>query len=199
MVKITEFSQSLVEEMNALCQHVFKSLVIVHNTRNGAGAGLVYYEDGSIVTNNHVIGKSSPKVFALDGKECKAAVIAREKEYDLALLKIEKPDEMVALPIAELNQLRVGQFVLAVGHPWGQIGAVSAGIITSLGKMPLCRRGRKVDIIRTDAILAPGNSGGPLLDARGRLMGINTMVMGGDQGLAIPSYVIDEFVSRNIG
>ena len=199
MEKIAEFSQSLVEEMNALCQHVFKSLVIVHNTRKGAGAGLVYYEDGFIVTNNHVIGKSSPRVFALDGKECKAAVIGREKEYDLALLKIEKPDEMVALPSAELNQLRVGQFALAVGHPWGQIGSVSAGIITSLSRMPLRRRGRKVDIIRTDAVLAPGNSGGPLLDSRGRLMGINTMVMGGDQGLAIPSYVVDEFVSRNIG
>ena len=88
---------------------------------------------------------------------------------------------------------------MAVGHPWGQIGAVSAGIVTSLGSISLRWRRGAVDVIRTDASLAPGNSGGPLLDARGQVIGINTMIMGGDQGVAIPIHVVEEFVSREIG
>lgn len=161
-----DFQQSLTAEMNALCQRALESLVIVHNGRHGAGAGLIWSRDGSIVTNYHVVRKSAPRVSTMDGSEYEAEVIAREKNQDLAVLKIEIPEHMVPAPLADSQQLRVGQFALAVGHPWGQIGSVSAGIITSLTRMPLRWRRGSVDVIRTDAGLAPGNSGGPLLDAR---------------------------------
>jgi len=135
----------------------------------------------------------------MDGHEYKSEVIARDKQSDLALLKIEAPESLLPAPLADSRRLRVGQFTLAVGHPWGQIGAVSAGIITSLGSVPMRWRRRSVEVIRTDAALAPGSSGGPLLDAKGGVIGLNTMIMGGDLGVAIPSHVVDEFVNQKIG
>jgi serine protease Do len=194
-----DFQGSLAAEVNALCQRAIESLVIIHNGRHGAGAGLIWDQDGSIVTNYHVVRKSSPRVSTLDGSEYAAEIIAKQKKHDLAVLKIQTREKMTPALRADSRQLRVGQYAMAVGHPWGQIGAVSAGIVTSLGSISLRWRRGAVDVIRTDASLAPGNSGGPLLDARGQVIGINTMIMGGDQGVAIPIHVVEEFVSREIG
>ena len=193
------FQQTLTEEIDSLCQRAFQSLVIIHSGRHGAGAGLIWRQDGSIVTNYHVLRKGSSRIADMDGHEYQAEAIARDKQYDLALLKIDAPEPLLPAPIANSRRLRVGQFTLAVGHPWGQIGAVSAGVITGLGSIPLRWRRRSADVIRTDAGLAPGSSGGPLLDAEGGVIGINTMVMGGDLGIAIPSHVVDEFVDQKLG
>ena len=193
------FQQSLTTEVNAICQRALKSLVIVSNGRFGVGAGMIWQQDGSIVTNYHVAQKSSPRISTLEGSEYQAEVIASEKKYDLALLKIETGEDLTPVLLADSRKLRVGQFALAVGHPWGQIGAVTAGIITSLGSVPLRWRRGTVDVIRTDAGLAPGNSGGPLLDSRGRVIGINTMILGGDLGVAIPVHVVNEFVAQKVG
>ena len=195
----TNFQQTLTEEVDSLCQRVFQSLVIVHSGRHGAGAGLIWRQDGSIVTNYHILRKGSPRIADMDGHEYKTEVIARDRQSDLALLKIEPPEPLLPAPIADSRRLRVGQFTLAVGHPWGQIGAVSAGVITGLGSIPLRWRRLSVDVIRTDAGLAPGSSGGPLLDAEGGVIGLNTMIMGGDLGVAIPSHVVDEFVDQRLG
>lgn len=189
----------LTETLTCLCQRAYRSLVVVHNGRSGAGAGLIWRQDGSIVTNYHVIRSGSPRVSFLDGREYNADVVATAKQYDLALLKIDVPGALSPVPVSDSRHLRVGQFALAVGHPWGQIGSVSAGIITSLGKVPLRWRRGTVNVIRTDAELAPGNSGGPLLDTNGGVIGINTMIMGGDLGVAIPSHVINEFVGQTQG
>jgi len=189
----------LTETLTSLCQRAYLSLVVVHNGRSGAGAGLIWRQDGSIVTNYHVIRSGSPRVSTLDGREYTADVVAIARQYDLALLKIDVPEALLPAPVADSRQLRVGQFAMAVGHPWGQIGSVSAGIITSLGKAPLRWRRGTVNVIRTDAELAPGNSGGPLLDTNGGVIGINTMIMGGDLGVAIPSHVINEFVDQTLG
>jgi serine protease Do len=193
------FPESLTAEVNALCQRAYDSLVVVHNGRHGAGAGMIWHQDGSIVTNFHVARKRTLRISTLDGSEHPAELIAREKKHDLALLKIETDEELVPAKLADSRQLRVGQFALAVGHPWGQIGSVTAGIITSLGSIPLRWRRGMLDVIRTDAGLAPGSSGGPLLDARGQVIGINTMIMGGDLGVAIPIHVVGEFVVRKLG
>ena len=193
------FQQALTADVNYLCQRAFESLVVVHNGRQGAGAGMIWHQDGTIVTNCHVVRKSPLRISTLDGSEYTAEVIARQKKYDLALLKIERGEELVPAPLADSRHLRVGQFTLAIGHPWGQINSVTAGIITSLGSLPLRWRKGAVDVIRTDAGLAPGNSGGPLLDARGRVIGINTMIMGGDLGVAIPIHVVDDFAARKTG
>lgn len=193
------FQRILTEEMSALTQRALMSVVIVYNGRHGAGAGLIWTYDGVIATNYHVVGKRSPRVAMLDGREYAAEVIAREKKHDLAMLKIQNDGELSPIQLADSRRLRIGQFAMAVGHPWGQIGAVSLGIITSLGSMRHGWRKGSVEVIRTDAALAPGNSGGPLLDARGQAIGLNTMIMGGDQGVAIPVHVIDRFVARNLG
>lgn len=194
-----DFQQTLTDEIDYIYQRVFQSLVIIHNGRHGAGAGLIWRQDGSIVTNYHVIRRGTPRVSDMDGHEYPAEVIARDKQHDLALLKTDFPEALLPAPLANSRSLRVGQFALAIGHPWGQIGSVSAGIITSLGSLPLRWRRRSIDVIRTDAGLAPGSSGGPLLNAKGGVIGINTMIMGGDLGVAIPSHVVDEFVSKEVG
>jgi serine protease Do len=173
---------------------------VVQNGRSGAGAGVIWRAGGVVVTNYHVIHRGRPRISLLDGGQYSTQVIAKAKQFDLALLKIDLPDSQApALPIAPIadsKTLRVGQIALALGHPWGQIGSVSAGIITSLGSVPLGWRQSSVEVIRTDASLAPGNSGGPLVDASGAVIGINTMIVGGDLGVAIPSHVVDEFVDQ---
>lgn len=190
---------TLAEELHTLCLRVYQSLVVCHNGNRGAGAGVIWSQDGIIVTNYHVIQRGTPRVSFMDGREYTAKVIAKAKQIDLALLKIDIPGPLAAIPVADSRHLRVGQFAMAIGHPWGQIGSVSAGIISSLGSMPLGWHRRTVDVIRTDAGLAPGNSGGPLLDARGRLIGVNTMIMGGDLGVAVPSHEVGKFVGQEVG
>ena len=95
------FQQTLTEEVDSLCQRASQSLVIVHSGRHGAGAGLIWRQDGSIVTNNHVLRKGSPRIADMDGHEYQAEVIARDKRSDLALLKIEPPEPLLAAPIAD--------------------------------------------------------------------------------------------------
>jgi serine protease Do len=95
--------------------------------------------------------------------------------------------------------LRIGQIALAIGHPWGQVGAVSAGIISGLSSAPLQGKRGSIPVIRTDVGLAPGNSGGPLMNAHGGVIGINTMIVGGDVGVAIPSHLVEAFVEETLG
>jgi serine protease Do len=186
----------LADELAETLDRVRDSLVQVRNGHIGAGAGIVWRQDGIILTNNHVIGRgeASRKVILADGRTFPARLVAREKEIDLAVLQIEAPD-LPAASIADSRDLKVGQLVFAVGHPWGLLGSVTSGIISALGSATT-RGGRQVSIIRSDAALAPGNSGGPLVDAAGRVIGINTMVVGGDQGVAIPSHLAEEFVGQ---
>ena len=114
---------------------------------------------------------------------------------DLALLKVEELDLPVAL-LADSRNLRVGQIVYAVGHPWGQRGVVTSGIISGLGTTAARDKQPSIPIIRSDVTLAPGNSGGPLINAVGGVVGINTMIVGGDLGVAIPSHVAENFVAQ---
>jgi serine protease Do len=139
----------------------------------------------------------------LNGKQYPARLIAQRPEIDLAILQAEigqseNPDLPVA-PIADSRSLRIGQIALAIGHPWGQVGAVSAGIISSLGSVPLQDNRGSIQVIRTDVGLAPGNSGGPLMNAHGGVIGINTMIVGGDLGVAIPSHLVEKFVEETLG
>ncbi len=186
----------------AVVQRVLRSLVVVHNGKHGAGAGIVWRAGGYIVTNYHVIARGRPYVDLPDGIELPARLVAERPEFDLALLQVEAPGQPAAL-IADSHMLQVGQLVLAVGHPWGQKNAVTGGIVSGLGKVEIRgRNGRSgqrsffIDIIRSDVGLAPGNSGGPLVNSMGGVVGINTMIVGGDLGVAIPSHVVNSFLSE---
>ena len=203
MIPGIDLSISITEALTSVCQNIRQSLVVVHNGRRGAGAGIVWRPGGIIVTNYHVIQRGQPRISLLDGGELPTRIIARAKEIDLAILKVDESEihdsALTVAPVADSSNLRVGQFVLAIGHPWGQIGSVSTGILSSLGRVQLRRKRGSVGVLRTDVGLAPGNSGGPLLNASGGVIGINSMIIGGDLGVAIPSHVVDSLVEETLG
>lgn len=180
---------------------VQRSLVILHNGRFGVGAGIIWPVAGGqpgtyILTNNHVVAHGrSLRVALEDGREFPAQRVAEDPEVDLALLHIDESG-LEPIPVADSKALRTGQLVLAVGHPWGQRGVVTAGMVSSLSKARTRGPRGEVEIIRSDARLAPGNSGGPLVDAGGAVVGINTMIVGGDQGIAVPSHIAAGFVEK---
>jgi serine protease Do len=193
-----KISAHLAEAMTTVVERVKRSLVAVQNGRHGAGAGVLWRAGGYIVTNFHVAGRGSLQVIMGDGRTYVARRVAGDSEIDMALLQVDEPDLPVAM-IADGRAVRVGQVVLAIGHPWGQRDVVTVGIVSGTG-VAVTGKGRDtVPIIRTDAGLAPGNSGGPLVNANGAVIGINTMVVGGDQGVAIPSHVVEAFVEQAIG
>jgi len=190
-----ELLTNLAHAFQEVGEKVQSSLVVVQGHRHGAGAGMIWRKDGMILTNAHVVNHRSPLVYLSDGRKYTARVLAHEPEIDMALLKIEA-DDLPAMSCAKKGSVKVGQFVFAVGHPWGQKGYITKGIVSALTSAQTRNSDRQLPIIRTDAALAPGNSGGPLVNAAGEAIGINTMIVGGDQGVAISVEVADEFVRR---
>jgi serine protease Do len=159
--------------------------------QQGIGSGVVVTKDGYILTNNHVVdGADEVKVALTDGREFTAKVIGRDPKTDIAVIKIDAKD-LPAVPIANSDKVEVGDVVLAIGNPFGIGQTVTTGIVSATG------RGGAIgldyeDFIQTDAAINPGNSGGALVDAEGRLIGINTAILsrsGGNQGIgfAIPA------------
>jgi serine protease Do len=157
----------------------------------GGGSGVVITPDGFVLTSAHVVAGSGARVRAsfTDGTDVQANVIGADPLSDLAVLRAESP----SAPPAELGDaaaLRVGQLVVAIGNPHGYAGSVTAGVVSALGRSLPARAGGATriidDVIQTDAALNPGNSGGALVDGRGRVVGINTAVAGVGLGLAVP-------------
>lgn len=206
----TNLAADLDEAMAALAQGVQTSLVVVHNGKRGAGAGVVWKTGGLVITNFHVveqrgrisIGRNSRHTAAAslgvtlpDGSEAPARLVSQAPALDLALLQVDGLASPPA-PIGDSRQAKVGQVVFAAGHPWGQRGSISAGVISAFDEARSDQT--SVPIIRSDVLLGPGNSGGPLVDASGRVLGINTMIVGGDQGVAIPSHVVEAFINEQL-
>jgi serine protease Do len=173
------------------------SLVTVFARRYGAGAGVIWSADGLVLTNHHVVGRRrhAVRVLLADDRQFEGEVLAVDEEVDLALIRIPA-SALPAAAIGDSTTLRVGELVAALGHPWGQRSAASAGVVSSLPTARTQGRRGLVPLIHTDARLAPGNSGGPLLNAAGEVVGINTMIVGGDQNIAIPSAVVLDFVAQ---
>jgi serine protease Do len=187
-------TMNLNDETAAMIERVKRSVVQVRNGRMGAGAGIIWRQDGLILTNNHVISQGGHNVILSDGRQYSGQVVASAPEVDLALLQIQAQELPVAL-VSDSRNLRIGQLVFAVGHPWGQINYVTSGILSAIGTFETRDR-RTLPYLRGDAPLAPGNSGGPLINAAGGVIGINAMIIGGDQGVAIPSQVAREFIEN---
>ncbi len=191
-------SDALAASAAEVVREVQRSLVALHNGRHGVGAGMIWRKDAEgafILTNNHVVAQGRSLRASLEnGAVFPARLIAEDVEVDLALLYIETQDPPT-ITLADSRDLHVGQYVLAIGHPWGQRGVVTAGLISSLSKAHTRGPRGEIEIIRSDARLAPGNSGGPLVNAWGAVIGVNTLIIGGDQGIALPSHIADEFVN----
>jgi serine protease Do len=187
------FNGAFTQVMDEFVQRVLPSLVIVRGRRFGAGAGIVWDANGLILTNNHVVGRRAPIVVLQNDGEYESRLVARDPDVDLALLAIEASG-LTALRPASVPP-RVGEMVFAFGHPWGQRNTVTRGIVSAL-VTARNRRGDQLPVIRSDAPLAPGNSGGPLVNAKGEVVGINAMIVGGDQSVSISASVASDFVRK---
>ncbi len=171
--------------------------------RGGAGSGVVVTPDGYVLTNEHVVhGVDGARVSFVDGRTVSATVVGRDPATDLAVLRAQAG----ALPYARLasaKAIRVGQLVVAVGNPLGFESTVSAGVVSALGRSLRSRQGRLIEgIVQHTAALNPGNSGGPLVDARGRVVGINTAIIAMAQGIgfsvpaATAQWVLTEILTQ---
>ena len=149
--------------------------------RRGEGSGFVWDEEGHIVTNNHVVaGSASVTVVLADGTEAEATVVGRDPDSDLAVLKADlDSDAFTPVTLGDSDALMVGQLVAAIGNPFGQEFTMTSGIISALGRTISSGTSRFsiTEVVQTDAPINPGNSGGPLLDRRGRVIGINTQII----------------------
>src|SRR5512147_2213101 len=190
------FNGTFTQVIHELVEQVMPSLVIVRGKRFGAGAGIIWAENGLILTNNHVVGRHTPMVVLQNDGEYESRLIARDLDVDLALLSIDASG-LTPLSPAPVSP-RVGEMVFAFGHPWGQRNTVTRGIVSALVSAQN-RRGDTLPIVRSDAPLAPGNSGGPLVNAKGEVVGINAMIIGGDQSVSIAASVATDFVRKALG
>lgn len=193
---------SLISQLNAelagIVEDARRSLVQIRNGHRGVGAGTIWHPEGLILTNAHVVGRRALQVALPDGRILAARVAAHDASRDIAALSVDA----TGLPTIELGDsqsLRPGQWVLALGHPWGVAGAVTAGVVAGVGKdLPEMPRSDR-EWIAVSLHLRPGHSGGPLVDDRGRLVGMNTMMAGPDVGLAVPVHVVKRFLRQAIG
>lgn len=190
--------QDFNSEMATAVETVQRSLVRIGNGRGGMGAGTIWHPDGLIITNAHVVGRHALTVILTDRRRLPARVLASDKARDLAALMVDA----AALPTIELGdsrKLQPGQWVFAVGHPWGVVGAATAGVVIGVEAQPheLPTAGREWIVVNLR--LRPGYSGGPLVDGHGRLVGINTMMTGPDVGMAVPVHLAKAFLRETLG
>ena len=170
-----------------------RSLVHIQDGNRGAGAGSVWHADGLIVTNAHVARGHAVRVTLPDGRQVKGRVLAREPDLDLAAIGVEE----TGLPAAELGDsrgLRPGEIVMSMGHPWGVEGAATAGVVIGRGEATRDTQLAGREWVVASLRLRPGHSGGPMVDAHGRLIGINTMITGPEVAMAVPVHVAKDFL-----
>jgi len=173
-----------------IAEQLRRSTVLVHSGGRGTGSGVIWSSDGLVVSNAHVVHGGRVKIQLWDGREFGAAVSSRDVRRDLAHLRIDA-DNLPAASAADSSEVHAGELAIAVGNPMGFLGALATGVIHGVG--PLQGLGEQT-WVQADVRLAPGNSGGPLANAQGRVIGINTMVAG-RLALAVPSNAVRDFLT----
>ncbi len=179
-------------ETARLVEDVRRSVVVVYS-QTGHGAGVIWDKQGLVVTNDHVVARDGRvTVEAADGRRLGATVMARDRENDLALLQVRETGLVVAR-LGDSAALKVGEIVLAVGHPHGVRDTATLGIVSAPGRETWVGRARR-EVLQADIALAPGNSGGPLVNTRGEVVGIAAMILTPGIAVAVPSHVVARFV-----
>jgi serine protease Do len=187
------FSAEFDAAATALVARVAPSVVVIGVRGGGGGAGVIWRPEGIVVTNRHVVSDDRVDVTLADGHRYTGIVAARHPDRDLAIVKIAETD-LPSVSVGDSAAVRPGQLVFAIGHPVGFRGAATAGIIVAAGQAATAEGARTGDWLQTDLTLMPGNSGGPLIDVEGRVVGISTMVSGA-LSLAVPSRAVERFVA----
>ena len=170
-------------------QHPFK--------QKNLGSGFIISDDGYLITNNHVVnGADEIKVKLSDGREFKGELKGKDEKLDLALVKIEAKGHLPVAPLGDSDKIEVGEWVMAIGNPFGLTQTVTAGIVSAQGRV--IGSGPYDDYIQTDASINPGNSGGPLFNTDGEVIGINTAILAGGQGIgfAIPVNMAKSIITQ---
>lgn len=176
--------------LGEIAEQLRRSTVLIHAGGRGGGSGVIWSSDGAIITNAHVARGAQINLQLWDGREFHATVASRNPHRDLAELRIDATN-LPAVVVADSSQVRPGELVIAIGNPLGFVGALTTGVIHAVG--PVHGHSAR-SWVQADVRLAPGNSGGPLADVRGRVIGINTMIAGG-LALAIPSNIVLDFLA----
>jgi serine protease Do len=179
-----------VASFGEIAESLRRSTVLVHAGRRGNGSGVIWSSDGLIVTNAHVARRAPLRVQLWDARELDATLVSADRIRDVAALRVDANNLPAASP-ADSSRVRPGELAIAIGNPLGFVGALTTGVVHAIGPLPGLG---PQSWVQAGVRLAPGNSGGPLADAAGLVIGINTMVAG-QLALAIPSNAVTDFLA----